>query len=69
VALGALLAALGRFHHLASDEPMPFSGNFLFLGGGLAMVMGLRLKLSPWVLLALSAAACVFFSYLQKGNP
>jgi mannose/fructose/N-acetylgalactosamine-specific phosphotransferase system component IID len=46
ILLGAVLAAFGRFVHLASRSPMPFKDNFLFVGAGLGMLMALRLKFS-----------------------
>src|SRR5438309_1374711 len=46
ILLGAVLASFGRFRQLASLEPMPFKDNFLFIGAGLFMLMGLRMKFS-----------------------
>lgn len=46
ILLGSVLAAFGRFEHIASRAPMPFKDNFLFVGAGLGMLMAMRLKFS-----------------------
>lgn len=61
ILLGAVLAAFGSFHQLASGAPMPFQRNFLFVATGIAMLMALRLKFSVnKVFMGLCLLALVF---------
>jgi mannose/fructose/N-acetylgalactosamine-specific phosphotransferase system component IID len=62
ILVGSTLAGFGRFEHLASHDPMPFKDNFLFIGAGLFMLMGLRLKFSVNKLFVGACLAALLFS-------
>lgn len=69
ILLGSVLACFGGFRHLASNEPMPFADNFLFIGAGLFMLMGLRMKFSVNKVFAGACLAALVISVIFPNNP
>ncbi len=63
--LGALLAGLGGFHHPGSGAIMPFGDNFLFMGAGIMMLMGLRLKVSVTKILVATALIALVLGWIN----
>jgi mannose/fructose/N-acetylgalactosamine-specific phosphotransferase system component IID len=61
--VGGLAGGLGRVSHPGTGHRLPLTDNFLFLGGGLLMLLLLRLRMSPvlvWSLALLSTLVLAF---------